>query len=324
MKQTILMLLLASGTALAATEEQINKTFPASPGGKLVVDVSFGSIDVTTNSRAGEIAVDVWRKITRKDKAQEEQFLRDHPVEFLPEGDTLTIRCRIKQKNQWTGRNNRNEGKYTIHVPAQFSAKLDTSGGAIAVSDLTGEVNADTSGGALRFMRINGPLNGDTSGGSIHVTDCRGTIKVDTSGGRIEVSGGGGSLDGDTSGGDVTVKDFAGPASVETSGGGITMENVRGTVKGETSGGSIHAVLLSPIPGPVTLSTSGGGVTVKVAPEAAFNLDADTSGGGVSCDLPVTMEGKKERNRLNGTVNGGGPSVSLHSSGGGIQVKRLQ
>lgn len=325
MKLASLLLLVASCAALAATEEQTNKIFQAAPGGNIVVDVSFGSIEVATNGAADEVRVDVWRKITRKDKATEEQFLRDWPVNFVQDGNTITVRCRSEEKNRWFnwGSGNWNEAKYIIHAPAHFDASLKTSGGPIAASDLTGSVKADTSGGGLKFVRVHGPLNGDTSGGGIRVTDCEGEINIDTSGGGIEVTGGGGSLHGDTSGGGITVKNFNGPAAVDTSGGGITIENVKGGVKGDTSGGSINAVLLSPLPGEVKLSTSGGGVTVKVPADAAFNLDASTSAGGVTCDLPITIEGKKKHDELKGTVNGGGPVVKLESSAGGIHVKKM-
>ena len=233
MKLTTLFLLLASGAAFAATEENINKTFPALPGGKLVVHVDFGSIDVSTNSRGGEVIADVWRNVTRKSKNDEELFLRENPVVFQHEGNTITIRSQSKEKKRWfSGWRNRIEAKYTIRVPAQFTAKLDTSGG-------------------------------------------------------------------------------------------VTINSVRGKVKGETSGGSINVVLLSPVPGDIWLSTSGGGVTVNVPGDAAFNLNAETSGGGVSCELPVTIEGKKERNELKGAVNGGGPTLRLESSGGGIHVNKL-
>ena len=324
MKLTTCLLLLTSCVALAATEEQTNRTFNVTPGGALVVDVSFGSITVTTNA-TDEVTVDVWRKITRPDKEDEEQFLRDNPVTFEQDGNSVTVRCRNPEKKRWfsSGRNNRNEAKYTIRVPAQFNAKLDTSGGGITVSDLTGEVKADTSGGGLKFTRVHGPLNGDTSGGGIHVMDCEGAIKIETSGGGIEVTGGGGSLRGETSGGPVKVKDFRGDASVETSGGGISIENVVGEIKGETSGGGITAVFPAPLQNAVDLSTSGGGVTVKVPENAAFNLDAETSGGGVSSDLPVTVVGKKSHGQLKGSVNGGGVAVRLRSSGGGIHVKKL-
>ena len=326
MKLTAILLLLTACAAVAATEEQIKTNFNVAPGGSLVVDVDFGSIDVTT-SATDEVSVNAWRKVTRKNTSDEEQFLRENPVQILHEGDTVTVRCRHKQEKSrwfnWGSRGNQNEGKVTIRVPARFNASLDTSGGAIAVSDLTGKVSADTSGGGLRFTRLHGPLKGDTSGGGIRVVDCEGEIKIDTSGGGIELTGGGGSLNGDTSGGGVKVKDFGGAVCVESSGGGITVENVGGKLRAETSGGPVHAVLPSPIPGDVSLESSGGGVTVQVPGDAAFSLDAEASGGGVSCDLPITIQGKKQHDELKGAVNGGGPILKLESSGGGVHVKKL-
>jgi DUF4097 and DUF4098 domain-containing protein YvlB len=326
MKLTALALTLISCAAFAATEENLNKTFTATSGGTLVVEVHVGSIDVTTNA-TDEVAVAVWRKVSRKNKAEEADYLREHPVEFSQDGNTITVRCRRSEEKQrgwfnW-GSGNRNEAKYTIRVPAQFSTKLNTAGGGINVNDLAGEVKANTSGGGLKFARIHGPLNGNTSGGGIRVADSEGEIQIGTSGGGIEVTGGSGSLKGHTSGGPVTVKTFSGPISVSTSGGGITIEQATGKVEGSTSGGGINVTLASPVKEEIKLSTSGGGVTLKVPESAAFNLDASTSGGGVTCDLPVTVQGKIERQRLKGTVNGGGPEVSLHTSGGGIHVKKL-
>jgi hypothetical protein len=326
MKLASILLLLTSFTAAAATGEQIKTNFNAVSGGSLVVDVDFGSIDVATNS-TNEVSVDVWRKVTRKDQAEEAQFLRDNPVQFTREGDTVTVHCRQKRGEHrwfhWGSNGNRIEGKFTIRVPARFNASLIASGGAIAVSDLTGKVNADTSGGGLKFTRLHGPLVGDTSGGGIRVVDCEGEIKIDTSGGGIELAGGGGSLQGESSGGGVKVRNFRGPVSVESSGGGITVENAGGKLRAESSGGPVHAVLPSPIPGDVSLESSGGGVTVMVPPDAAFNLDAESSGGGVSCDLPITIQGKKQHDELKGAVNGGGPTLKLESSGGGVHVKKL-
>jgi len=322
MKLTSTLFLISSLAAVAATEEQLNKRFTVEPGGQLVVDVDFGSIELTTHA-TGEVVVDVWRKVTRKNKADEEEFLRDHPVTFSQDGNTVTVRCRRKGVGGWSwGGRSRMEGKYTITVPAQFDAQLKTSAGSIAVSDLAGEVKANTSGGGLRFAHLRGPLDGGTSGGGIHVSDCGGNLKIHTSGGGIDVSGGSGSLDGHTSGGSVVVKGFEGDARVGTSGGGLTIENVIGPVEGSTSGGSVSAVLSSPLEGDVRLSSSAGEVTVVVPEDAAFDLDASTSAGRVSTDLPVTVVGKVERDHLKGTVNGGGESVVLRSSAGSIHLKK--
>ena len=315
--------LASSLIGLAETEEQINKRFTVEPGGKLVVDVDFGSIEVITNA-TGEVVVDIVRKVTRGGRADEEAFLAERPVTFSQDGNTVTIHSRAKNKQTWSWRGRqRTEAKYAITVPAKFDAQIKTSGGSIGVNDLTGEVKAGTSGGSLKFARLHGPVNGGTSGGSIRVTACEGAMKINTSGGGIEVNGGSGALDGDTSGGSVSVQNFHGPVRVETSGGGIKIENVAGKVEGSTSGGSISAKFSSPPSEEVTLETSGGGVTVSVPEKSAFDLDAATSGGGVSSDLPVTTAGKPSRSRLKGPVNGGGKPVILRTSGGSIHVKKL-
>jgi hypothetical protein len=322
MKLAPTLWLISSLAAVAATEEQLNQRFTVHPEGQLIVEVDFGSIDVTTHG-ADEVVVDVWRKITRRNKADEEKFLQDHPVTFSQDGTTVTVRSRRQGTGGWSssGRS-RTEAKFTLKVPAQFNAQLKTSGGGIAVSDLAGEVRAKSSGGRLRFAHLRGQLDGETSGGGIHVSDCEGDLKIRTSGGGIDVTGGAGSLDGHTSGGSVTVKAFKGDAHVGTSGGGLAIEHVMGKVEGSTSGGSVSAVLPSPLPGDVRLSTSGSGVTVVVPADAAFELDALTPAGRVSSDLPVMVAGEVARGRLKGTVNGGGKSVVLRSSAGSIRLKK--
>lgn len=326
MKLTAFLLLLGSCAAFAATEEQINTNFNFAPGGTLIVNVDFGSITVGTNA-TNEVTLDVWRKVSRKNKAKEQEFLREYPVHFTQDGTTVTVWAEhhgSDGRSGWLwGARSENDAKYTIQVPAQFNVQLKTPGGGISVNDLAGNTKADTSGGGLSFTRLHGPLDGNTSGGGIQVADCDGALKIHTSGGGITVSGGSGTLDGHTSGGPVTVKDFQGNTHVRTSGGGITIENVVGEIAGSTSGGGVSAVLPSPLLHAVNLSTSGGGVTVRVPENAAFDLDAETSGGGVSSELPVTVVGEMAHGHLKGAVNGGGQTVRLRSSGGGIHLKKF-
>jgi hypothetical protein len=324
LKATALLFLISAAVAAqAATEEKLHKQFPAQPGGALVVEVDFGSIDVSTNATS-EVVVDVWRKIGRRKKADEEAFLRDNPVEFSQVGKTVTIRSHGKANRSWSlFARNENDAKYTITVPAQFNAKIKSGGGGVRVVDLTGEVKAQTGGGAMSFARLHGPLNGETGGGGVNAADCEGALVFRAGGGGIEVTGGSGSLSGSTGGGSVSVKTFQGSAHVSAGGGSLTFENVSGGIDATTGGGSIKAVLPSELSDNVKLSTGGGGISVSVPATAAFNLDAMTSGGSVSTDLAVTVAGKMERSRLEGPVNGGGKSVQLRSSGGGIQLRKL-
>ena len=323
--RTTIILLFASCLAVGAeTEEQISKRFPVQPGGKLVLDVDFGSIEVISANDAEEVVVDVLRKVSRGDQAEEEEFLRERPVTISQEGNMVTVHSRHEGKRFPAGRGSRRtEAKYTITVPSKYHAQLKTSGGGITISDLTGEVTARTSGGSLQFTRIHGDLDGQTSGGSIRISEGEGTQKVKTGGGSIAVTGGSGALEGETSGGSITVKNFRGPTRVETSGGNVTIEEVNGKVEGSTSGGSISALFRERLADEVKLETAGGGVTLRVPETSAFDLDAATSGGSVKSDLLVTTAGKPSRNRMKGPVNGGGKPVMLRTSGGSIQVKTL-
>jgi len=316
-------LLVNSIAVLAATEEKLHQQFPVQPGGTVVVEVDFGSINVSTNA-ISEVVVDVWRKVGRKKKADEEAFLRENPVTLTHDGNTVTVRSHGKANSSWSwsGRN-QNEAKYTITVPARFDARLKSGGGGIEVVDLTGEVRAQTGGGGLSFARLNGPLNGETGGGGVKASACEGKIVFRTGGGGMEVVGGSGSLDGKNGGGSVTVREFQGSVRVSTGGGGIAVEKIQGTVEATTGGGSISAVLPSELSDTVKLLTGGGGINVSVPATAAFSLDAATAGGKVSTELSVAVVGKMEDGRLKGPVNGGGKAVELRSGGGSIHLKKI-
>lgn len=279
------LLLAGCLAAMAETEERINKSFAAEPGGKLVLDVDFGSVEVTTSQKP-EVTIDVFRKVKRGEKADEEAFLKERPVTFAQDGKTITVQSRATARNSWRG-SQRTEGKYTISVPEQFDAQVRTSGGNVSIADLRGDVKAKTSGGSMKFTNLRGTLEGDTSGGNIRVADCDGPLMLHTSGGAIDIN------------------------------------NATARVDASTSGGNVSAQFATPIVDEVKLKTSGGNVTLSVAEKSAFDLDASTSGGSVKSDLPVQMEGKAKRTHLKGTVNGGGKPVVLRTSGGNVHVKKI-
>ncbi len=236
MKLTIaLALALLAGVsqnAFGATEENHHKEFSAKPGGTLVVEVDFGTIEVT-GSDTDKAVVDVWRKVTRSKKSAEETYLKEHPVEFSANGDTISILVRGGSGSQsgWLTGRSRNEGTYKISVPSRFNVRVKTGGGGIALKSLEGKANASTSGGAINLELVKGAIDVQTSGGRIEARECDGNIKLRTSGGGLEIAGGSGTLDGETSGGGISLRDFKGPADVSTSGGHIRVANALGTLK---------------------------------------------------------------------------------------------
>ncbi|HEY2615143.1 MAG TPA: DUF4097 family beta strand repeat-containing protein [Chthoniobacterales bacterium] len=319
--RTVLLLVIAASTAAALSEENVNQQLDGAPGGKLIVDVDFGTIDVSAGAD-DKVDVAAHRKIDSVNEAQEKEYLAAAPVTVSKEGNTITIRARRQEKernNNWLGRC-RMDARYTVHVPRNFNSELRTGGGTILGAELTGTMSADTSGGKLRFTHLHGPTGATTSGGSIELNGCEGALKVDTSGGRIEAIDGSGSLEARTSGGSIVVRNFGGDTRVETSGGRLTFENINGKITGRSSGGSISAKLKSPVPGDVNLETSAGSIDVMVPPDAGLDIEAEASSGRVTSDLPFVGT-RSDRDSMKGKINGGGKSLVLHSGAGSISIK---
>ncbi|HSU86067.1 MAG TPA: DUF4097 family beta strand repeat-containing protein [Chthoniobacterales bacterium] len=320
---TLTLVSLTVLTAAASSEENIHQTRDARPGGTLIVDVDFGSIDVAPGDN-DKVVMEAHRKIEASSKEKEKEYLAAAPITITTEGDRVILRATRRHESlgsqlwQTLGRT-RTEARYSIRVPANFNADLDTAGGNISANGLTGKIKVDTSGGDLNLSQIRGEIHGETSGGDIIAKDCDGPTDLDTSGGRIEVTGGRGRLDVETSGGNVTVLNRAGDTKVESSGGKLRLGNISGKLNAETSGGSVSAILPSPVAGDVRLETSGGSITVLTPPNAALTIDAETSAGSVRSDLPISRI-SADSDSLKGTMNGGGTKLVLRSSAGSIEI----
>ena len=67
-------------------------------------------------------------------------------------------------------------------------------------------------------------------------------------------------------------------------------------------------------------TTSGGSIELVLARVTAGNVEATTSGGGISTDIPVTSTVMKDH-LLRGSINGGGEPIEARTSGGSIRLR---
>jgi len=317
-------LTLVAVTASAEVEDKITKSFSVQPGGQLVVLADRGTIEIKTADRA---SVDI--EITRKaggSRTKADQTLKDHVVTTVLDDNRVEVHADYKGAKSfgWFGRSPELQVKFLITVPRQFNVDLKTAGGSVKVAELTGKVQARSSGGSLNFTKIEGPLTGHTSGGSITVAGCKGRVEISTSGGSLNL----GEIEGDvtatTSGGSIHADKLTGKSVVKTSGGGIEAAGIKGSMEAVTSGGSIRAELLEQPVGDCTFKSSGGGITVTLGEKFDVDVDARTSGGRVSSDLPVAtvVRGEQKKNELQGKINGGGPLITAHTSGGSVRLQK--
>lgn len=315
-------LLLLAATSVFASDDVIRKGFNVTDGGTLRLKANYG--DVTIVSGGTGVAVEIIREARGKDA---QQRLRDHKIQFSQQGNDVVISTEDGHDDRkwfhlfdW---NDDFEVKWNIRVPKNYNLNVRTSGGSVELDDVGGAAEVHTSGGSIKTGRLGGVANLRTSGGSISIDGAAAKVEARTSGGSIRVGNTDGPVEVRTSGGSITLARIRGSVTARTSGGGITIEDATGSVDASTSGGSIKARLSGQMVADSKLSTSGGGITVSMGPNVAADLDARASGGGVSSDLPITIQGTMDDDELRGKINGGGPKLTLRTSGGGIRVKSL-
>jgi hypothetical protein len=303
---TASVLALSVSVAAAAIERTVEKTFNVTGHGTLRVETQGGGIRVEPSS-GSTVKVTAKQRIRANSDSEADELLKKLELTIEQEGNNVRVVSRYERKpsgwswSSWPPVN----VDFVVTVPAKYSADLHTSGGSITVGDLAGPLNARTSGGSITLGKMGGEVEARTSGGSITLQEGSAPVELSTSGGNI------------------TVGRVAGTAKLSTSGGNIRIDSASNMLRASTSGGNIRAAITGPLTEDSSITTSGGSVRVAVDKAAAFRLDASSSGGSVDADgLTLTLESaSRDRNRLAGTVNGGGPTLKLRSSGGSVSVR---
>lgn len=293
----VLALAICAAAVPARAGSQINRKLKLAPGGRFVLDTFEGSVNVMGSKESGaDVAI-----TSNRDNIQ-----RD--VDFSFEENPGEVRVRAQRLRPWSFFGSIFGGMwlhYDIRVPKNTAVEIRTSGGSIKVFALAGNTDLRTSGGSIEASQVTASLRARSSGGNIRAEMIHGETELSTSGGGIEADSIDGSLVAHTSGGWIHINGVAGRVDARTSGGPINATFDRGDSRGGV------------------LETSGGGIYVKIDPAANLEIEASTSGGGVSSSLPLRVSGRFSSNRLHGTLGAGGELLVLRTSGGSIRLSGL-
>lgn len=247
-------------------------------------------------------------------------------------GDELHAVARSKHDGDWDWHRSLNIS-FKVYVSRDVATKLETSGGSIHLDNLHGDERFSTSGGSLHIDKLTGDIHGSTSGGSISVSDsqdridletsggsinannCKGDIKLGTSGGSLRLNHLDGKINAETSGGSVSADDIKGELKAGTSGGSVNLTNLACSLDTWTSGGSIHAQITQ-AGKYVKASVSGGHIDLSLPSKQGFDLNL--RGDRVTADLGGNFSGTKEKDRVDGKLNGGG--IPVEAGGGRVNL----
>jgi DUF4097 and DUF4098 domain-containing protein YvlB len=336
------LLFAASGILAQAQNSQkgllyLNKPLSAESINQVDAKTSGGGIEVTGVSPSeARIEVYISQNGHHGDYSKEEiekLISSDYELSVTTSANKLTAVARPKKNfRNW---DNQLSISYRIFVPTACGTRLNTSGGGISISNLSGEQHFNTSGGGLDVKGLSGKIVGRTSGGGIDVSDSKDDIDLETSGGGIEASRCSGQIRLNTSGGSLDLKELSGNIRATTSGGNIEAEKITGDLVTHTSGGNIDMTSMS---GSLEASTSGGNIDVELL-ETGKYVRLSNSGGNVHLQIPKgkgldldihgdrikteglsNFSGSMEKQSINGKVNGGGIPIDVDAGSGGVTL----
>ena len=178
--------------------------------------------------------------------------------------------------------------KVLVETPAELTLTARTSDGSLSVSGLHGDLNMQTSDGSQELDGLAGSVRARSSDGALKVRGGSGRLEARSADGSLDVSGG-----------------FE---AVELS----------------SSDGSVKVELLKGLSGASHIESRDGSVTLRVPKGLAAELDVKTHDGSISSDLPLMTNGYDSHgdsgHSVHGTMNGGGPLLSIRSSDGSVRL----
>ncbi len=271
----------------ADIKDTVKKSFPVQQGGTLAVDIDRGDVEIrSTNEQS--VLIEVERVVDASSKDEAKSILDDHQLEMYKKGNDVVLRSRLDRDGRswrrWSDRE-RVKVRVVVRIPSKYNVDFSTGAGNVAVEDVDGVVEGETGAGNVKIGRV-----------SSHVT-------VSSGSGNVEIDG------------------ALGGVEVNTGAGNITIGEVGGDVTANSGAGNITATITRQPPARSRLETGAGNVTVYLARNVGLDVLAETALGSADTDFGLKVEGKWMSKTFKGSVNGGGPALTMRSGVGNVKLK---
>jgi len=247
--------------------QQLDCSAPVREGGRLVVRVDVGSVEVTPGA-ADRLTCSVELRVWSKDEGTARRLFQEFQLDLRPlSGGGLSLQARAPHAPRHF------KVGYHIETPRRFNLDLETSGGNLRVQQLEGALQAVTAGGDIETGDVSGPVRVETAGGNIAVGNVGRRLQARTAGGNIRAGNISGDAEMETSGGEIIIGRIEGKGRAVTAGGDIVLRGAAADIIAQTAGGQIRIgeagagvraqtaggnIVLDAVRGPVKVETAGG------------------------------------------------------------------
>ncbi len=278
----------------------IDERFDVREGQTLVIDVTHADVEINT----GDVSeAHVLVTLDSHDMTRAVEIFESMNFEVDMTGDELRIESE-PLRNRWnSGFDGGLDIDVRVTIPERFNARLKTTHGDVELDDIEGFVDLNTTHGDVSVATIRGSeislksTHGDIEAESL-TSDA---VSVNTTHADIEIE-------------EVTSKFF----SATTSHSDVVIRRLAGESDITTSHGDIEITLMKNLS--ANLKTSHGDVLVY-AP-SGMRADLDLKGAQVKVSSTFEFDGDVEKDRVVGSLNGGGAKIQARTTHGSVHLKK--
>jgi DUF4097 and DUF4098 domain-containing protein YvlB len=286
------LVLVASGCVYRASHGEYDKSYPVTGRPSVHVRTKDGGVRVVT-SDTQEVSFHV----------KYESTSGNPQIDSQQRGDSVELDAEFGSTSPFLLGGHRRMD-IEVHMPRDANLQVESKDGGVDVAAVNGKVVIHTTDGGVRASQLNGTIEITSNDGGIHVDTATGNVKLHTDDGSIGV---------DHVDGKCEAVSNDGSIHVDGRFDGLDVRSGDGSVVARIESGSVPTSAWR-------VRTSDGSVHVALPPDFKANLAATTNQGSITLESPFKVEGNVSHSKVEGALNGGGPTFVIHTTDGSIHV----
>jgi hypothetical protein len=193
------------------------------------------------------------------------------------------------------------EDRQDVHIEARIEAWANSSSEA---ADILREIQIETDGGTIHDKGPNFHW-GHQGYGINYVIHAPRTIVADLK----------------TMNGGIGLEHLNGDLKFDTTNGGVDLSDLSGNVHGSTVNGGLDISLSGDrwVGKGLDAQTTNGGITLNIPDNYSAHLETGTVNGGIEVNFPITIQGDI-KHHLATDIGSGGPTIHAETTNGGVTV----
>ena len=304
-----------------SAEDIVEEQFLQQSGGGFVADVIFTNVHVGEH-QGDNLEIKLVREVHSEFLADASTILADHNVSIGKDGSNVFVEIKPTRQTlrKWSREYGRTplDSKLFVRIPIDYNVDLESISGKLTIDEVGGNLRAESVSGSVKVGHARSNTVLASVSGRIKIESSQNNVEISTVSGRIDV----GDVEGDTH-----LSSVSGKAKISNVGGKLKSSSVSGATEIQSVLGSVNMnstsgkIVVHYLDAAAEISNVSGSIALGLPRTKGYDFKLHSMSGRVTTDFPV--EGSIKRNKIEGTVNGGGQRIALSSASGSLIVSEM-